>query len=200
VTLGPQKLLDNALKHLQELRNVTKGPSESKAMNLSPEAILERMEELKKRHDEELDPELRARVVTRMQTLHTSYQQLVSDKSSTAPQGGLAAQLQAEVDGHRKALEALSATEATQKEEFERWQSRLSASQPQIEALRAERKQCIDVVSTLRSKITEINEQYQQQWDNYKEARREWNAEMDVVMKARCAHRPAASMGTSRRA
>ena len=66
-------------------------------------------------------------------------------------------------------------------------QEQLSAAQPHIERLRAEKETCHKVVNTLRDKMTAVNDEWQAKFDAFKEAMSKWEVEKDAVRKERCA-------------
>ena len=194
-----QKLHDMTKKRLDELNNpkTAKAPkTKGVDLNLSPQDILTRMEQLKDKVSNEADPEESTRLIARIQALNASYVQLMGVDAASGPDGsgggaanGSSVKERVEQDQLKYANELDSATqkEAELREELAELREKLDGAQPHIEQLRKERETCQDVVRTLRDKITAINEEWQGKFDEFKAATDKWFVEKDEVMKERCA-------------
>ena len=193
-----QKLHDMTKKRLDELNNpkTAKAPkTKGVDLNLSPQDILTRMEQLKDKVSNEADPEESTRLIARIQALNASYVQLMGVDAASGPDGsgggaanGSSVKERVEQDQRKYADELDSATqkEAELREELTELREKLDSAQPHIEQLRKERETCQDVVRTLRDKITAINEEWQGKFDEFKAATDKWFVEKDEVMKERC--------------
>jgi DNA repair exonuclease SbcCD ATPase subunit len=187
-----QKQLALTKQRLNDLRSPSSKPKvvqKGVDLNLSPDDIVERMEQLKDKVVTEQDAAERDRIVSRIQALNNSYVQLTQNGEGSKSQydGQLQATLEQDLTRMQQEMNEIKKQESTQRAAVEDMREKINASQPTIDKLRQEREVCISVVKSLRAKITEINEEYSQKFTEYREALTQWNADMDVIMAEKCA-------------
>ena len=180
-----QKRRENARAKMQEITSMVNGKSAvKKSMQVaSTEDIAAAMESLQRSLNTTSDEEQQRKIVDQIQKLHVSYEQVSGGKAALGSEHNdkLKAQLAAEIATCTAELEQLTPSEESARSRLEQMQAEQQASEPDIQALRTERDQCSEIVSQLRDKVTELRDDWQEKFANFKEQMELWKNEQDEL-------------------
>lgn len=135
------------------------------------------------------DPEEQRRMVEQIQKLHNSYEALSGGDSAAGSEQTerLRAELQAQMASCSTDMDKVSEKEDAVRAQLDEIRQVQNASEPEIDALKAERDQCNEIVTALMDKVTEIRDSWQEQFATYKTQMDSWKVQMDTMWAEKCA-------------